>query len=96
MGSGEEGRARPLQTTAPPITWRPTTVRDLLEARLADGDAYVGYIVRRAGEGEWHGYVGVTHLLVAVGTREVVQAAVEQVARNTWTTYGQDGEQEVL
>ncbi len=68
------------------IMWRPTNVRDLLEARLPDGDAYVGYIVRRAGESEdeWHGYVGVTHVLVAVGTREVAQAAVEQVVREAW------------
>ncbi len=74
----------------PAITWRPTTVRDLLEARLADGDAdgdaYVGYVVRRAGEraDEWHGYIGFTHVLVAVGTREAVQAAVEQAVRGAW------------
>ncbi len=83
------------QSTPPPVTWRSTNVRDLLEARLTDGDTYLGYVVRRAGESEdeWHGYVGVTHVLVAVGTREVAQATVEQVARDTWATYGQ---QEVL
>ncbi len=58
--------------SSPTITWRPTTVRDLLEARLTDGDAYVGYVVRRAGDGEdeWHGYIGIEHVLIAVGTRQ--------------------------
>ena len=71
------------------ITWRPTDVRDLLEARIVDDDGsalYAGYIVRRAGEGddEWHGYIGIAHVLVGVGRREAVQAAVERAAREAW------------
>ncbi len=87
-GESDEGGWTHSWQEAPAITWRPTNVRDLLEARLTDGDAYVGYIVRRAGESEdeWHGYVGVTHVLVAVGTREVVQAVVERAAREVWAT----------
>lgn len=73
----------------PPITWRPTDVRDLLEARLADGGAYIGYVVRCAGESEdeWRGYIGVTHTLVAVGTRGAVQAVVERAAHEAWAAW---------
>jgi len=83
-------------SSSPPITWRPTNVRDLLEARLPDGDAYVGYVVRRAGDGddEWRGYVGVTHVLVSIGRREAVQATVERAAREAWSTHGHTDKRE--
>ncbi len=76
----------------PPITWRPVVVPDLLEARIVTGDdgdgddgLYVGYVTRTPGRGDkWHGYVGFQHESVGVGTREAVQAAVEQAARAAW------------
>lgn len=95
--SGPDEPDEPGTAASPPIpgtiTWRPTAVPDLLEARLVAGNGaadglYVGYIVRRAGDGEdeWHGYIGIEHVLLAVGSREAVQAAVEQAAREAWTT----------
>ena len=80
----------------PTIHWRPVNVTDLLEARLVSGNGdgdderglYVGYIARTPGDGndEWRGYIGITHVLVAVGTREIVQAAVEQRVRDLLAT----------
>jgi len=73
----------------PTITWRPVDALDLFEARIIDegGRAlYVGYVghTPRDGDDEWRGYVGVTHVLVSIGRREAVQAAVERAAREAW------------
>jgi len=80
---------RGTTTVLPTITWRPVNVPDLLEARLDVGDGpalYTGYVARTPGDGddEWRGYVGVTHVLVSIGRREAVQAAVERAAREAW------------
>jgi len=69
------------------ITWREVGIPNLLEARLimgAGNGVYVGYVARSPGDNEWRGYIGLTHTLVALGTRDAVQAAVEQAARDAW------------
>ena len=90
---GDEGEQTPsLQATAPTITWRQVVVPDLLEARIVTGDdgdgddgLYVGYVARTPGRGDkWHGSVGFQHESVGMGSREAMQAAVEQAAREAW------------
>jgi len=69
------------------ITWREVDTPDLLEARLIVGTGngvYVGYVARSPGDDEWRGHIGLTHALIGIGTREAMQAAVEQAAREAW------------
>jgi len=72
---------------------------DLLEARLdvEDGPAlYAGYVARTPGDSddEWRGYVVVAHVLVSIGRRDAVQAAVERAAREAWATHGHTDKRE--
>ena len=78
----------PDEPGMPPLIWREVGIPNLLEARLIRGagnGVYVGYVARSPGDDEWRGYIGLTHTLVALGTRDAVQAAVEQAAREAWT-----------
>ncbi len=91
--SDEGRRTHPRQATTRPITWRPVIGRELFEARVVIKSGrspgwYVGYVARTLGDGddEWRGYVGITHVLVSIGRREAVQAAVERAAREAWAT----------
>ncbi len=75
----------------PTITWRMVVVPDLLEARIVTGDdgdggegLYAGYVARTPRGDKWHGYVGLQHESVGMGTREAMQAAVERAAREAW------------
>ncbi len=75
----------PDEPGMPPLIWREVGIPNLLEARLIRGagnGVYVGYVARSPGDDE---YIGLTHTLVALGTRDAVQAAVEQAAREAWT-----------
>ncbi len=81
----------PDEPEAPTITWRMVVVPDLLEARIITGDdgdgddgLYAGYVARTSRGDKWHGYVGLQHESVGMGTRGAVQAAVEQVVREAW------------
>jgi len=81
----------PDEPEAPTITWRQVVVPDLLEARIVTGGddngddgLYAGYVARTPRGDKWHGYVGLQHESVGMGTREVVQAAVERAAREAW------------
>ncbi len=91
--TGQSGPDEPDEPEAPTITWHQVVVPDLLEARITTGDdgdggegLYAGYVARSPGDNEWRGYIGLTHTLVALGTRDAVQAAVEQAAREAWAT----------
>jgi len=78
----------PDEPGMPPLIWREVGIPNLLEARLimgAGNGVYVGYVARSPGDNEWRGYIGLTHTLVALGTHDAVQAAVEQAAREAWT-----------
>ncbi len=77
----------PDEPGMPPLIWREIGIPNLLEARLIVGvgnGVYVGYVARSPGDDEWRGYIGLTHVLVGMGQRQVVQAAVERVAREAW------------
>jgi len=68
----------------------------------AGNGVYVGYVARSPGDDEWRGHIGLTHALVSIGTREAVQAAVEQAAREAWAARQraaaerEEGEEELL
>lgn len=64
----------------------------LHEARLttADGaDLYAGYVATTPGDDDWRGYIGRGFVPLGLGTRTVMQAAVEQSAREI-LTQGED------
>jgi len=80
----------------PTITWRDVETPHLLEARLVTGGddngddgLYAGYVARTPRGDKWHGYVGLQHESVGMGTREAMQAAVEQAAREVWAAQQQ-------
>ncbi len=83
---------------APTITWRMVVVPDLLEARITTGDdgdggegLYAGYVARTPRGDKWHGYVGLQHESVGMGTREAMQEAVERAAREAWAARHERG-----
>jgi len=85
----------PDEPEAPTITWRMVVVPDLLEARIVTGGddnggegLYAGYVARTPRGDKWHGYVGLQHESVGMGTREAMQAAVERAAREAWGQRG--------